>query len=691
MGLDLDTNVQYVKGVGPYMAKVLSKINIFTLRDLMFYFPREWEDRRKIDSIALLNPGQPCLIKGKLKKVKQNRTRRGFSITKALVSDGTGEIYVSWFNQQFLKKALDKSIGKEILISGKAEINAYSNKFEISARDYELLDGDGEERQKIVPKYPLTSGLYQKRIRTITKNVVQNCSTVLSDPLPNALKEKLQLIPLKDAVFNIHFPRSMEEIDISRKRLAFDDLFFLQLMLALRRRKIRLDGKGIAFKVDQEIINDFENSLPFKFTNAQKKVMDEIKNDMSSSKPMSRLVQGDVGSGKTVLAAEAAAIAVKNGYQAAIMAPTEILAQQHYDKIGKLLKPLKIKVMLLTSGEKKADKDELKAKIAAGENIVVVGTHAIISENVIFSNLGLAVVDEQHRFGVNERTSLREKGINPDLLVMTATPIPRSLALTLYGDLDRSIIDEMPPGRTPVITKYVPEKSRKQMYEFMREKMKEGRQVFVVCPLIEESEKLDLSAAKKVSKELAEIFKEYKVRLLYGKMKSDEKEKIMKDFSLNKIDLLVSTTVIEVGIDIPNATIMVIEHVERFGLSQMHQLRGRIGRGANQSYCFLCGKPATFESKERVKVMVETTDGFKIAEADLKLRGPGEFMGTRQSGLPEFKMADIVRDEQIMRTARKAAFDLVLEDPKLEKEENRLMKKEVLRLFPDFLEKDTFN
>lgn len=640
----LETPAQFVKGVGPKVAKLLLKLEVETVLDLLYFFPRDYEDRSLIKPIARLQPSENEIIRAEITSVTHQLTRNRFSILKADLSDSSGSISAVWFNQPFLMRSLRR--GMKLIVSGKVEFSTYEHALQLSVKDFEIDTG---ENVKIVPHYPTTQGLYPKAIRNITKTVLSNYLSLIEEYLPAIFLKTHKLIGLQKAIQTLHYPEDLKEIEPAHRRLAFDDFFLFQLELGLRQKTVQ-QQKGIVFKVDQDQLLVAENSLPFKLTAAQKRVLQEILQDFGGGHPMNRLLQGDVGSGKTIVAALAASAAVKNGYQVAIMAPTEILAQQHFKKLSDTLLPLGVSVGLITANVK--DKTV--------KNDVTIGTHALIEEKIIFKKLGFVIVDEQHRFGVLQRLDLIEKGSNPHVLVMTATPIPRSLALILYGDLDRSIIDEMPPGRTPIKTHFVTNAKRKSAYNFLRERMLEGRQVFVVCPLVEQSESLDLKAAKDEAELLQrEVFPEFKVGLLHGRMSGDEKEKIMADFHHNKINLLVSTTVIEVGIDIPNATVMVIEHAERFGLSQLHQLRGRIGRGSEQSYCFMIADPKTPESKARIKAMLDSNDGFYIAEVDLQLRGPGEVLGLRQSGLPSFRVADIIKDEKILQEARIAAFKLI--------------------------------
>jgi ATP-dependent DNA helicase RecG len=644
------TQVRYQKGVGPKLAMILAKLAIETIEDLIYYFPREYEDRTNPVPISKLIFGQDSLIKVEVVKVSGSRTKRNFSIVKGLVKDQSGSIGIVWFNQPFLAKVLKPGI--KLYISGKLDRDQYSGDIMFVPRDYEVIN-QSNENDLIVPKYPLTEGITQRMLRRIIKTALQEQLKNIKDVIPEDIIRKYKLPDLQGSIKELHFPSELKHVAQARRRIAFDELLKFQLGLLYNKKKID-EKPGLSFNINGELNEKFVKNLPYSFTKAQTKVLDEILTDMRSKKVMNRLLQGDVGSGKTVVALCAMIVAVQSGYQAAIMAPTEILANQHCNKIKELVKGLGIDVYLFTGSEKIP-----LERLSGTDPAIVIGTHALIEGTVKFGKLGLVVIDEQHRFGVEQRLKLRQKGKSIDLLVMTATPIPRTLALTLYGDLERSVIDEMPPGRTKIITRYVKDHERIKLYEFIKTQINRGRQAYVVCPLVEESEKLDLKAAEEEVEAIKKIFPENRVGLVHGRIKSIEKDKVMSDFVSGKINILVSTTVIEVGIDVPNSTIMIIEHAERFGLSQLHQLRGRIGRGQEQSYCFLMGEPKSETAKARIEAMLKTTDGFEIAEADLKLRGPGEFFGVSQSGLPNFRVADIIRDEDIIRETREAALILL--------------------------------
>jgi ATP-dependent DNA helicase RecG len=650
------TQVRYLKGVGPKIASILSKLGVETAEDLIYYFPREYEDRRFPTPVAKLVQGQDSIIKVEITKISGSRTKRNFSIVKARAVDESGAVHIIWFNQPYLANTI--KTGTVMFVSGKLERQPYSGEVNFVPRGFDVVN-DQNKNDLIVPKYGLTEGITQKMLRRIIKSALDKTLQSVSDPLPVSIIKKFRLAPLKESILTLHFPSEPDKVPGARRRLAFDELLSFQLGLLYNRKKVD-ENVGIPFDVDGDLADQFKRGLPFTFTNAQQKALDDILNDMKSRRVMNRMLQGDVGCGKTVVALYAMVAAVQSGYQAAMMAPTEILANQHFDKIKSLVDDIGIQVCLLTGSTKNSRKDVLE-DLGKGNPLIIVGTHALLEGPVKFGKLGLVVIDEQHRFGVEQRTKLHQKGLNLDLLVMTATPIPRTLALTLYGDLDRSVIDEMPPGRTKTVTRYVSDHERTKLNEFIRGQISLGRQAFVVCPLVEESEKIDLKAAEIEVESLKKIFSEYKVGLIHGRLKSSEKEKVMSNFLKGDVRILVSTTVIEVGIDVPNATIMLIEQCERFGLSQLHQLRGRIGRGTEKSYCFLLGNASSIASKGRVEAMLQTTDGFKIAEADLKLRGPGEFFGVRQWGLPNFRVADIINDEELIREAREAAITLIQE------------------------------
>lgn len=673
----LQTPIQYVKGVGPKLARLLEKKGIRTVEDGLYFLPRSYEDRRHLKKISELQVGRKETGFGEVQlsgmAFYQNRKKKVF---EALVSDGSGLIKLKWFHghERYLRDRFQK--GRRLIFSG--EVRWFNYQREIHHPDVEIVEGDIEEDylnfKRIVPIYSETEGLYQRTLRRLMKTIVDGYSNELKSPIPLEILERQDLIDFSEAFRRVHFPpdgESIERLNLHRsdghRRIIFDEFFFLELGLALKKRGVALEN-GISFKTEGRLARQLLDRLSFRLTSSQERTLSEIVIDMEKPHPMNRLIQGDVGSGKTVVAVLAALRVVECGYQAAIMAPTEVLAEQHYLTIHRWVEPLGVQVALLTSNVKGLEKEEIYRRIRSGEVQIVIGTHAVIQEQVEFHRLGLAIIDEQHKFGVVQRGLLKKKGENPDVLVMTATPIPRTLAMTLYGDLDISLIDELPPGRRPVTTKVFPESARNRVYRIVEEEVKKGRQAFLVYPLVEESEKLDLKNATQMADHLQkEIFPSFRVGLLHGRMKSEEKEAIMMEFQERKIDILVATTVIEVGIDIPNASVMVVEHAERFGLSQLHQLRGRIGRGNYPSQCILLASyRSSKEARIRLQTMERTNDGFKIAEQDLELRGPGEFFGIRQSGLPDFRVAHILRDTVILLEARKEAFRLVQEDPNME-------------------------
>jgi ATP-dependent DNA helicase RecG len=665
-----------VKGVGPKLAKLFEKKGILTVEDALYFLPRCYEDRSHLNKISELKAGKKetgfgeILLSGVA--FFQNKRKRVFEV---VVGDGNGTITLKWFhgNERYLRDRFKK--GRKLIFSG--EVRWFNSQREIHHPDIELVDGDIEKDylnfKRIVPIYSETEGLYQRTLRRLMKAILDGYADELSSPLSPEIVERQDLIDFSEAFRRVHFPPEGESIDIlnlqrsdGHRRIIFDEFFFLELGMALKKRGVALET-GISFKTKGDLSQRLRNQLSFQLTRAQERVLAEIKEDLEKPHPMNRLIQGDVGSGKTIVALLTCLDAVECGYQAAIMAPTEVLAEQHFLNLHRWVEPLGVKVALLTHNIKGSEREDLYDRIRNGDVQLVIGTHAVIQEAVEFNRLGLAIIDEQHKFGVVQRGLLKKKGENPDVLVMTATPIPRTLAMTIYGDLDVSLIDEMPPGRMPVETKVFSESRRAKVYRIIEEEVRKGRQAFIVYPLVEESEKLDLKDATRMAEHLQkDVFAEYRIGLLHGRMKSDEKEAIMMEFKAGRIQVLVATTVIEVGIDIPNASVMVVEHAERFGLSQLHQLRGRIGRGRYPSKCILLAQyRSSEEAKVRLRAMEKTTDGFKIAEEDLSLRGPGEFFGIRQSGLPDFRVAHIIRDTPILIEARKEAFRLIQEDPEL--------------------------
>ncbi len=667
--VDLKKDVKYVKGVGPNRVKLLNKLNIFTLGDLITYYPRGYEDRSKPKNMLECIDGEEALIEAIVVNRMTEIRLKGKTMYKLQVRDESGIGTAIWFNQSYLKNKFQ--VGKKYKFYGKIS-NAFG-KITIQSPVF-----DEEEKNnntgKIIPIYPLTYQLSQNVLRKIIENGLKEVEGSLQETLPSYLLEEYHLEELQQAIKNIHFPKEFKDFSIARKRLVFEELLSTQLALLELKNMSLTEGNGIAFHKEAKM-SDIINKLPFKLTGAQRRVLEEIDTNMESPKAMNRLLQGDVGSGKTVIAMCATYKAVKSGYQAAIMAPTAILATQHLENFQKMLADTGIRVELLISGITKKKKEDILHRLANGEIDILIGTHAIIEDNVVFSKLGLVVTDEQHRFGVKQRTRIVEKGQNPDVLVMTATPIPRTLALILYGDLDISIIDELPPNRKKVDTFAVSKKMEDRINNFIKEQIKEGRQAYIVCPLVEENEELDLKSVEKLyEKYKKEVFPDYRVEYIHGKMKPKEKDEIMTKFKAGGIDVLISTTVIEVGVDVPNANIMVIEDAERFGLAALHQLRGRVGRGEYKSYCILKYEGKGEVVRKRMKVMCETNDGFVISEKDLELRGSGDFFGTMQHGLPEFKIANLFEDMEILKSVQSVAIKIMSDDSKLEKEKNKLLK-----------------
>jgi ATP-dependent DNA helicase RecG len=692
----LSTPMQYVKGVGPRISQLLKKKGIKTVEDALYNLPIRYEDRRQIRRLADLRVGDRCVGCAEVIAVEEvvyPKSRR--RVYEAILGDGSDLLTAKWFQGiKYIKGRLKKN--DRVIFCG--EIRGYRAQREIHHPDLEWIEdqeGDSLHFGRVVPVYSETEGLYQRRIRGIMHQVVQDAAGKITSPIPPQVSKRCNLMPLSEALREVHFPR--EYVDLERlngktspphQRLAFEEFFFLELGMALRRRGIAQE-EGVAFRVDKTPSADrLVKRLPFDLTTAQERVIGEITGDMARPHPMNRLLQGDVGSGKTAVALIAALIAIDNGYQAAVMAPTEILAEQHYLNLRTWLGGMDIRPVLLTGRIKRKERDELYRAVEEGGVQLVVGTHALIQEGLSFNKLGLGVVDEQHRFGVMQRARLKRKGTVPDLLIMTATPIPRTLAMTLYGDMEISVLDEMPPGRGPIETRVYREKERGEIYRRVEAEIEKGRQAYVVYPLVEESERMDLQDATQGVRRLQEeVFPGYRVGLIHGRMKGEEKERAMRSFREGKIQILVATTVIEVGIDCPNATVMVVEHAERFGLSQLHQLRGRIGRGAHPSTCLLVA-PGRIgkEAWRRLKVMERTTDGFRIAEEDLAIRGPGEFLGIRQWGLPDFRVANLVRDVGLLQQARREAFALIDHDPHLSKEAYRSLREVIHAKWQEKLE-----
>jgi len=719
--------ISYLKGIGPKKAKSFSDVGIHNIEDMLYYFPRRYEDRTKFISISQIKEGEHQTIKAVVlaKGEKQSWKKRGFKILEVAVGDDTGKIFCVWFNQSYLKEYF--KIGETVILFGKIE--RYAGRLQMNSPEFEIVSkakdetvpsslqgsepqearGESLDIGRIVPVYSLPQGSSQRHFRKIIKTALDEYLLKVCDNLPYDIRARNNLLNLAQSLTHIHFPDDLDKHKQAYKRLAFEEFLMFQLPLVLRKIK-KKEKKGIAHKGEGAWIESFISGLPFKFTDSQEKVIREIKQDMARPQAMQRLLQGDVGSGKTVVATVAAMIAIQGGYQVAFMVPTEVLANQHYIKIssevsrdsatceagsrqlsdsrtGKVQSSefRQVKVGLLTSSANKKAREKIYQDIKEGDVDLIIGTHALLEEDVQFKNLGLVIIDEQHKFGVGQRALLPKKGTNPDILIMTATPIPRTLAITLYGDLDISIINELPPGRLPIKTLHLRENDRVKAYETARNELRQARQVYIIYPVIEESYALDIAGAKKMYAQLKSgALKEFNLGLLHGKLKQKEQDEIMQKFKNKELDALISTTVLEVGIDIPNATCMIVEHAQRFGLSQLHQLRGRVGRGVHESFCILVSDAAGIEAKKRIEAMVLFNDGFKIAEQDLKIRGPGEFFGCRQHGLTELKIGNPLTQMQLLKKAREEAIRLLNTDPRLESRQNACLKERLLQRFPEY-------
>lgn len=678
--MDLRESVTSLKGVGPKKAEALKKLGISTMEDLVFFLPRSYEDRRNRVDISDAAEDQNSVVTGEVKLVVNDRYRGGRKqMLRLLVEDGTGSMEVVFFNAKYLQHSF--RTGRKYTFFGKVTRNFGK----MQMIHPEFSDADGME-DGILPVYPLTKGISQREMRTWQKSL-KRAYSMAEDILSSEAVERNRLCSLSYALENVHFPQEKQKLLEAKYRLIFDELLILQTGMFMARQNVTDGRNGIAFSPEADTGRYIE-SLPYPLTGAQQRCVEEIERDLESSTAMNRLVQGDVGCGKTAVAEIAMYKAVKSGYQAVLMAPTEILAAQHFDGISRAFEAHGIRTAFLTGSLKAAQKREVLEQIATGEAQVIIGTHAVIQPDVEFSRLGLVITDEQHRFGVRQRVKLREKGENPNVLVMTATPIPRTLSVILYGDLDVSIIDELPPGRQQTVTRCLKSEKRGECYDFVEQQLKQGRQAYVVTPLIEESETLDAKSAEQVAAELKKRFRGYSVELIHGAMSQDEKDRIMESFSRGETDVLVATVVIEVGINVPNATVIVIENSERFGLAQLHQLRGRVGRGSHRSYCFLILDGGSEIAEKRGQIMEASSDGFFIAEEDLKLRGPGEIFGTRQHGLPDLAITDLSKHMKILEQAKEEAKAMLADDPALDAHEHSALRRRITKLFGEDLTLD---
>jgi len=676
-GLGLDAPVTRMVGISDAYAEKLERLGVRTIGDLLTLYPRRYDDFSTIRPIGTLKPGEQVTVVGQVWDVHSRASKRGMSIVTATVTDGSGTMEATWFNQPYLEKQLQQ--GRNIILSGKTDV--YLGRLIMQSPEWEPASEDPLHTGRLVPVYPLTEGITARWLRRFQKRTVDYWASRVPDPLPDDVRQEAKLADLATALAQIHFPDSEEQLERARRRLCFDEFLLIQLGVLQQRRNWR-EQPGRPLAIDSDFVGRFTQALPFQLTNAQKRAVDDILKDISQPKPMSRLLQGDVGSGKTVVALAGMLAAVANGTQAALMAPTEILAEQHYRTITQTLGPANgtpgaPRPCLLIGSLTNSHKEQARQEIADGQANIIIGTHALIQGAVAFKDLTFVVIDEQHRFGVMQRAAIREKGYNPHILVMSATPIPRSLALTLYGDLDFTIIDEMPPGRQEIKTYWLMPRERERAYTFVRKQIEQGRQAFVICPLIEESETLAAKAAVEEHKRLqAEVFPDLKLGLLHGKMRGDEKDDVMSRFRAGGLHILVSTSVVEVGIDVPNATVIMVEGADRFGLAQLHQFRGRVGRGEHQSYCLLLSDSQSPESQERLRAIERIHDGFQLAEKDLEMRGPGEFFGTRQSGLPDLRLAKL-GDVRILEESRRQAIRIFERDPDLALPEHHLLAQKV--------------